>query len=131
MDPTPKPRRARRLLSVGASVFGLTLGTAGVAVAVTGHGSDHRTEADDGADPVDDVSQEQRFTDAHRSEVAVSQEAAEAAARVAKPGRLFDSHLQEEDGQMVWEVKSDDGTTVWEIQIDPTTAAVVHLQVDD
>ena len=134
MHETPRIGRARRLLYVGAVAIGLTVGAAGVAAAVTNHGSasDRDTETADGREDNDaEQAEEQAYTDANRSNVAVSQTDAEAAAQAAKPGRVFDTHLQNEDGQLTWEVKIDDGSTVWEIQVDPSSGRVVALETDD
>lgn len=135
MDHEHERRRARRFLYAGAVAVGVTVGAAGIAGAVTSRPNHHATASTEAADGPEDTAgeaaEERAYTDAHRRTVAVSQAQAEAAALAAKPGRVFDAHLQTEDGQMVWEVKTDDGSSVWEIQIDPQNGSVVHLQLDD
>ena len=134
MNPNEQPWRARRVIYVAAVAVGLGIGAAGVAAAASSGDSNHRAsaEVDDGPEreSLDQV-EEQAYTDAHQGEYPVSAAAAVAAAQAAKPGRASDTHLQNEDGQTVWEVKTDDGTTVWEVQVDATGGNVVHVEADD
>lgn len=103
--------------------------TAAAAV-VIGGGAAAYANARRTTDPAAEVEAERRFTDAHRADAAVSQVQAETIARRARPGRVVESHLQDE-GALRWEVKTDDGVHVWEVQIDPQTGSVVGQQVDE
>jgi uncharacterized membrane protein YkoI len=82
------------------------------------------------ADPREEAAAEQAFTEAHQEGLAVSAATAEQAALGRHPGRVFDTHLQDEGG-LRWETKVDDGSIVWEVQVDPDTAAVVSDHQDD
>lgn len=142
MGPRQQIPRARKAVYVAAIAIGLSVGGAGIAAALTAGsggsaapasaGTDNDVETNDGPeDNPGEAAQERAYTEAHRGEASVSQTQAEAAALAVKPGRAFDTHLQTEDGVLVWEVKSDDGNTVWEVQVDPRNGAVVHIEVDD
>jgi len=82
-------------------------------------------------DTTGDQEAEAAFTEAHRGEAAVSQADAERAALGAHPGRLSDTHLENEGHGLRWEVKSDDGATVWEIQVDARSGRIVSDHPDD
>jgi uncharacterized membrane protein YkoI len=97
-------------------VVGLALGTGGIAAGVAA---------------TDDNEGEAAFTAAHRDEARVTQAQAEAVAHREKPGRLFDTHLEDEGHGLRWEVKSDDGQQVWELQVDATTGAIASVQHDE
>jgi uncharacterized membrane protein YkoI len=110
----------RRTAVVVAVGLGIVAAGAGVAVAgpmVT-------------ADPAAESAAERAFTEAHQDGLAVSAAAAEQAARTRHAGRVFDTHLQDEDG-LRWETKVDDGSAVWEVQVDPDSGTVVSDQQDD
>ena len=83
------------------------------------------------SDPLAEQREEAAFTDAHRDEVDVSQSAAERTAQGEHSGTIIESHLEDETGPLVWEVKVDDGSTVWEVQIDGSTGEVVSDQPDE
>jgi uncharacterized membrane protein YkoI len=116
-----KNRRRRRVVAGSALTVGLALG-GGALYAVNAGASPAETADNQG---------EAAYTQAHRADARTTQAEAEAAAQQAKPGRLFDSHLQNEGEGLRWEVKSDDGTTVWEIQVDASSGRVVSVQHDE
>src|SRR4051812_17344039 len=68
---------------------------------------------------------EATYTEAHRGDARVSQSDAEQAAAQARPGRVFDTHLESEGRGLRWEVKTDDGRQVWEVQVDANSGQVV------
>ena len=107
----------------------ITLVTAGATVAIA---AGVATAAVAGTtDPPAETRSEARYTAAHRAEAAVSQADAERAAQRARPGRVFDTHLEREGHGLRWEVKTDDGTTVWEVQVDAASGRVVSDHPDE
>ena len=110
-----------RYLVAGAAAVLITLGAGAAAASALGAK----------ADPAAERRSERVYTDAHRSEAAVSQHRAEQLAQAARPGRVVESHLQTEGEGLRWEVKTADRTRVWEIQVDPSNGTVVGDQLDE
>lgn len=111
----------RKVLVIAAASLSVAVIGGGVAAAAS------RTSSD----PAAERSSEARYTAAHRSEAAVRQADAEAAAAARHPGTVVDSHLEDEGQGLRWEIKTDDGTQVWELQVGATTGRVVSDQPDD
>jgi uncharacterized membrane protein YkoI len=111
--------RRKAIVITAASVALVGAGWAGVAA------------AGGGSDPAAERQAEAAYTEAHRTQVPVSQSDAESAALAVHPGAIVDVHLQDEGQGLRWEVKADDGTRVWEVQVDATSGRVVSNQPDD
>lgn len=108
-----RPTRRTKTSAVAAALLAMiAAGTA--AGASTGR---DKTEAD--------------FTTANAGRATVAQSAAEQTALTRHTGSVYDTHLEDEDGPLVWEAKVDDGRDVWEIQIDANTGTVVGDQPDE
>ncbi len=82
-------------------------------------------------DPAAESKAEAAYTEAHRSDAAVTESRATQIAVAAHSGRTFDQHLQDEGTGLVWEVKVDDGSALWEVQVDAQSGRIVSDQHDE
>lgn len=111
----------KRIILIGGLIAGLSAGMVGVALAAAG--ASPNTAQED--------RQQTAFTEQHRSEATVSEQQAVRTALEQHPGTATDTHLEAEDGPLVWEVKPDSGGTLWEVQVDASTGRVVSDQIDE
>lgn len=110
-------------------------------------GRRHEVTVDDSGAVVsrDDVDDDDRFDDDHdddrvdddhdpalAADAAVSEQQARDAALAEVPGTVARTHIEREDGRVVWdvEVTGDDGLR-HELQIDATDATIVEHDIDD
>ena len=101
--------------------------TAVVAVAVAGAlagGVAYAIGRSDDDSPAESKS-ERAFTEAHRDEVAVSRDEAEAAALQVRPGTVLESELEAEDGGLIWEVEIQGGNQIHDVTVDAQTGEVL------
>ena len=82
-------------------------------------------------DPELEREAEAAYTQAHRGEVAVTEQQAIDAALARHPGTIVEAHLENEGHGLRWEVKPDDGQQVWEVQVHTQTGAIVSDQPDE
>lgn len=111
--------RKRTKALVGLAAAAVALGAGSAAFAAGGN-----------PDPRSEQQAEAAYTDAHRSDAAVSQQDAEQRALAVHGDRIVESHLESEGDGLRWEVKPTDGTRVWEVQLDPASGAVVSDHVE-
>jgi uncharacterized membrane protein YkoI len=105
------------LVAVGTLAVVGAVGLVGAGVALAGGGQQESRD-------------EAAYTQAHRSDAAVTEDAARATAQLRHAGRVVDTHLQNE-GRLVWEfVIADDGKNA-EVQVDAATGRVTSDQPDE
>lgn len=143
-DPTPNLDRAEAEAAAVEEVPGTVVGIeaddeAGQAVwSVDVEGADGRRHEVDVADDGTVVGRDTDDDDEHdddrpvnAEEATVTQAEAEATAVEAAPGEVRRSHLEWEDGLLVWDVEVLSGGVEHDVQVDATTGAVVEHDADD
>ncbi|QYG91359.1 hypothetical protein HC251_02180 [Iamia sp. SCSIO 61187] len=100
--------------------------------AVVGREIDDDGDDDRGEDDTTDDGDDDGSDPALVEGAAVSQGEAERTARAEAPGTVRRTHIEREDGLVVWDVEidGDDGRQV-DVQVDAATGAVVEVDVDD